>query len=124
MRKRENIKKFGIRAAIIFGVLLFLEICIFNLKSYTKDKEEFILELSTAQTESAENVEIREDGVVFRGDGNIMFLTESENLEAIQLRFSGEDQRFICTVSIEDEEFFRKFSGGCTKIYLLCVWKV
>lgn len=114
----EEGKLFTKRILFSFCILLLMEICIFNLKSFTTDKEEYGIEFSMAQTSTPETVEILEDGICFHGDGEVIFDVERD-VNAIQLFFSGEDQRFLCSAAITDDNFSQEFIVA-TRKYTSC----
>lgn len=93
------------RIIISLIVVLLLEVFVFNLKSFTTDKQDYGVEFLGAQTTTPETVEILEDGIHFLGDGEVVFSVSSDDINAIQLKFSGEEKRFLCGVAIADDNF-------------------
>lgn len=115
----ENGKNFLRRVCYCFCILLLAEIFLFNLKSITGEKENYGVEFSGAWTGTPEAVEILENGVCFHGDGEIVFGVARENINAIQLYFSGEDQRFLCSAAITDNNFSQQYIVAAKK-YTSC----
>ena len=105
----ENGKIFLRRVVICFFVVLLAEIFLFNLKSFTMNNVEVDEDIITIQTETPENVEISEEGIYIRGDGNVIFGVESEDINAMELFFSGEDRRILCTTEITDDNFSQQY---------------
>lgn len=105
----ENGKIFLRRVVICFFVVLLAEIFLFNLKSFTMNNMEVVKDIITIQTETPENVEISEEGIYIRGDGNVIFGVESEDINAMELFFSGEDRRILCTTEITDDNFSQQY---------------
>ena len=93
------------RMVISLIVVLVLEVFVFNLKSFTTQKEEYGINFLNAQTTTPGSVEILEDGIWIRGDGEIIFGVNDDDVNAVQLRFGGEDKRFYCGVAIADDNF-------------------
>lgn len=112
-------KIFTIRIFFCFCMLLFAEIFLFNLKSITGNKEDYGVEFSGAWTNTPETVEISENGVCFHGDGEVVFGVNRENVNAIQLHFSGEEQRFLCSAAIADDNFSQEYIVAARK-YTSC----
>lgn len=98
-------KKFLKRTLVCFVVLLLAEIFLFNLKSFSTNKDQAFVELSDIQNNTPDTVEISEEGIIFRGNGEIIFNVDQENINAVQLYFSGDPARFLCTMSITDDNF-------------------
>ncbi len=93
------------RVVISLFVVLLLEVFVFNLKSFTTDNVEYGVDFLSAQTTTPETVEILEDGIHFRGNGEVIFCVNDANINAVQLGFSGEEKRFLCGIAIADDNF-------------------
>lgn len=119
LREDKRWKKFGKRTVIILIAVLFLEVFVFNLKSFTTNKEEYGFDFLAAQTNTPETVEILEDGIHFRGDGEVTFGVWNEDISAVQLFFSGEENRFLCNAAITDDNFSRDYIVAAKK-YTSC----
>lgn len=115
----EKGKIFAKRIFFCFCMLLLAEIFVFNLKSITGNKENYGAEFSGARTDTPETVEISETGVWFHGDGEVVFGVGRENVNAIQLHFSGVDQRFLCSAAITDDNFSQQYIVAAKK-YTSC----
>lgn len=115
----ENGKRFVRRVVICFFVVLLAEIFLFNLKSFTTNNIEIDEEIITIKTDTPETVEITEDEICLRGDGNVVFSIESEDINAMEMYFSGEDQRLLCTAEILDNNFSQQYIAVAKK-YTSC----
>ena len=109
------------RIAISLFVVLLLEVFVFNLKSFTTDRQEYGVDFLHAQTTTPETVEILEDGIHFRGNGEVIFHVNDEDINAIQLKFKGEDKRFWCGVAIADDNFSKAHIMAAQK-YTSCTY--
>lgn len=106
---RKRLKKFAVRIGVIALASFIAESFIFNFKSISQDNEKFQADYSTAQTETADTVQITDSGVVFSGDGNVIFNVSSENINAVGLDFGGRDKRILCSADITDDNLSHYF---------------
>ena len=112
---------FAKRAIIILIAVLFLEVFVFNLKSFTTNKEEYDVEFLSARINTPGTVEIIEDGIHFYGNGEVVFEVWSEDINAVQLHFSGQEKRFLCSVAIADDNFSKDYIVAAKK-YTSCAY--
>ena len=105
----ENGKTFVRRIFLCLCIVLLAEIFLFNLKSFTTERVELDTETIAVRTNTPETVEISDDGICFRGDGDVIFSIGSEGINAMQIFFSGEDIRFLCTASMTDDNFSQQY---------------
>lgn len=115
----ENGKIFARRIVLCICILLLAEVFVFNLKSFTGNKETYGVEFLNCRTDTPDTVEISENGVTFHGDGEVIFTVGREGVNALQLHFTGEDSRFLCTAAISDDNFSQQHIVAAKK-YTSC----